>query len=471
MPATTADAYRLLHEGAVALAQVSHHGIAVDVPYLDAALADLGGKIAAAEGRLRSGKVWRLWRRRFGDKANLGSRSQLAAVLYEDLGLPVLVRTERGQPAADEEALAKTGHPFARRYLQAEKWKKARSTFLGGLRGQVVGGRFHPQFNLHSARTFRSSSGADKDDDRAGKDFNFQNIPIRNPELGPLIRRCFVPRKGRLLLEVDYSQLEVRIAACYNRDPNLVAYVSDETKCMHRDSACELFLLRPEQVDKRTTRDWAKNRWVFPQFYGSVYFQCAPHIWEAVLDENNKLPGTETSVKEHLAGKGVTELGDCDPKAPARPGTFVALCKQAEDQMWGERFKVYARWKRDWFDAYRRTGRFTTHTGFTVEGVYRRNEVINAPVQGSAFHCLLWSLTKVHRWLRKHKMASLVVGQIHDSMLLDVTEGELEDVMHCCKEVMTVLLPKAWDWVTVPLKIEADVAATSWADKQPVKGF
>jgi len=250
----------------------------------------------------------------------------------------------------------------------------------------------------------------------------------------------------------------------------MLKYIKDPTTDMHRDQAMVLFSLTKDQVDKKTTRDWSKNRFVFPQFYGSVYFQCAPNIWEAVIDETNKLPGTEITVKEHLKSKGISKLGDCDPKGKPLPGTFVYQVKLAEDDLWQNRFKVYARWKQDFWQDYLRDGGFSLYTGFRINGIYRKNEVTNYPVQGAAFHCLLWCLIRLQKWLKRHKMKTLIIGQIHDSMVLDIYPPELKDILAKVKKIMTEELLNHWKWIIVPLEVEAELAPinASWYEKKKV---
>lgn len=91
-------------------------------------------------------------------------------------------------------------------------------------------------------------------------------------------------------------------------------------------------------------------------------------------------------------------------------------------------------------------------TGFKVSGVLAKNQVINYPVQGSAFHCLLWSLIQMVKRLKDWR--SKVIGEIHDSMLLDVHPDEISDVIALAQQICTVDLLKTWSWITVPLRIE-----------------
>ena len=109
-------------------------------------------------------------------------------------------------------------------------------------------------------------------------------------------------------------------------------------------------------------------------------------------------------------------------------------------------------------------------TGFRVDGIYGRNDVINYPVQGAAFHCLLWCLIQLQRWLNAAGMKSLIVGQIHDSIVLDVTDDEAKEVLAKAHEIMTEDLPKHYSWIIVPMEVEAEMTPLggSWFTKEKV---
>ncbi len=89
-----------------------------------------------------------------------------------------------------------------------------------------------------------------------------------------------------------------------------------------------------------------------------------------------------------------------------------------------------------------RTGRFKYKTGFIVEGYYKKNQVVNYPIQGAATHCLLWTIIRVQKWIKKHKMKSLLVNETHDDVLADVPKKELTDVVAKFKQTVEVDLPK-----------------------------
>lgn len=302
---------------------------------------------------------------------------------------------------------------------------------------------------------------------------NLHNIPIRNKEMGDLIRPCFIPRKGRRLVERDFSGIEVRVSACYNKDPNLIRYIEDKTTDMHRDEASVLFIVPQKELEahkdhyKKSLRDAAKNMWVFPQFYGSVWFQCAPPIWEA-MEQRKFTLHDGTPLRKHLRRHGVTELGNCDiKKGDPEPGTFAHHLVQAEKKLWNKRFPVYTQWKKDFYNQYLERGYFDLRTGFRCTGHFRRNQVINFPVQGAAFHCLLWTLIEIQKELRKRKMRSMLVSQIHDSMIADVVEDELQEFLDLTQEIAERRLAKAWKWINIPIETEVDVTPIdgSWVTK------
>ena len=457
MKPTTLDAYSLLHRGTLALSQVEANGIRIDVDYLTEARSRTQRKVLELEEELRQSDAWKLWRKRFGAKANLRSRSQLGDVLFKDLKFTSTKQTKGGKPKVDEDVLGSIDFPFVQSYLRMEKLKKADATFLSGIEQETVNGFLHAMFDLNTARTFRSSSSRP----------NFQNFPIRDPELGKLIRRCFVPRPGRVLVEIDYGSIEVRVAACYHKDPVMLEYIHDTSKDMHRDMASQIYCCEPGQVSKKM-RYAAKNQFVFPQFYGSYWAQCAPALWDFIakfsLAVDDKIP-----VKRWLRDHGIKRLGEVPNHGDPCKGTFYRHVQEVERDFWGRRFRVYDQWKKDWYSAYLRDGGFTSLTGFRIDGMMSRNDVINYGIQGSAFHCLLWSLIRLQREIRRRKMKTKIVGQIHDSLLADVPEDELDDWLALAKEVMTEEIRREWGWIIVPLTIEAEVGRRSWHDKKPVE--
>ena len=369
------EAYQLLHEGSIALAQVEHNGIRVDTNYLDQTMRRMDHRIDRIKSRMDSSEVASIWRNHYKGRTNLGSNVQLGYVLFEKMGFdcPELTATKRFK--TDEKTLGTVNHPFVKDYLKVRKLEKSRNTFLEGIKREVVDGFIHPVFNLHIVKTFRSSSDSP----------NFQNIPIRDPAVAKLIRQAFIARPGCRLVELDYSGIEVSIAACYHKDPRMLEYLEDETKDMHRDMAMECFKLPPEEMETdgsfedskriKAIRHAGKNGFVFPQFYGDWFVDCARHLWNTI-DDTNLHFRDGTSIFTHLEDHGITSLGDIDGGKPTAH-SFLAHIQKVEKDFWENRFRVYNKWRRSWVKRYMERGWMLTKTGFICQGHLKRNEIIN----------------------------------------------------------------------------------------------
>lgn len=445
----------LFLEGVKALATVEANGIRVDVDYYKSIQRKLIRQTEELDNQITESKAGQLWASHFGNKMNLNSRTQLATVLFDLLGHDSKLKTKGGKDSASEEAIKLIDDPVVKLFIESQKLKKTASTYIQNmLEHTTPKGFLHPSFHLHLTTSFRSSCS----------DPNFQNIPIRDKEVGEIVRSGIIPREGHCLVEVDYSAIEVRVAACYHKDPTMIEYIEDETKDMHADMAAECYMLPKSEITKEI-RYYGKNCFVFPQFYGSVYQQCAPALWEALPLKTK----SGKTIKEHLKTKGINKLGSCTfDKEPAR-GTFEEHLRKVSNHFWQERFPVYNAWKKTWYENYLKSGRFDSVTGFSYWGIFKRNEVINYPIQGSAFHCLLYSLILLQKRIQKAGLKTKIVGQIHDSIVADVPENEVSQYAEIAKEIMTQTLLKKWPWIIVPLEIEAEVAPVnqSWFRKVP----
>lgn len=451
-----ADAAELFRRGTLTLARMQHFGIRVDVGYLTAETARLTAEIDDTETRMRGDRTYKQLVRLFGDRANIQSRDQLGKLLFSHMGLEPAGATATGRARADKAALDGIDLPYVKDFLRTQKLKKARDTYLKGLLREQHDGIVHPTTNLHTAATFRSSMS----------DPNLQNVPVRDKEIMQIVRRAFVPRPGNRLVEVDFGALEFCGAGCVWRDRNMVEYASDPKKDIHRDQAAAVYLLPTEEVTKEA-RYAAKNKFVFPTIYGSYYVNCAKNLWAAISELKIKTV-SGVPLKKWLKTKGVTELGACDPKQKPKPGTFEAVVKAAEDGFY-HTFPEFAKAKDRFWQRYCELGWFPLVTGFSCRGVFSRNFVLNAVIQGPMFHCLLWSLCEQDRAMRKAKMGSRLVVQIHDCGLGDVPEREAQDYLHLAKDVMTERIRREWDWILTPFKVEVDVTPEggTWADKEP----
>lgn len=453
-------AYKLLHDGTLTLAEVEANGIRIDVPYLDRAIAKTERKYKSLRERMKTSKIMKTWQNRFRSKTNPNSREQLGKILFEDLGFKKPELTEGKRYKTNKETLNKIKHPFVRLFLRAEKTKKGLD-FIRNIRRQTINGYLHPTFSLNIARTYRSSS----------QDPNFQNMPVRDKWMKKLVRRCIVARKRHRIVELDYKQVEVFNACYYHQDRNMIKFLTDKTKDMHRESAMECYMLTEKEMgDKhgemtKKLRYNAKNKFVFPQFYGSWWMDCAKALWDASKDCTT---ADGTPLRDHLRKRGIKRLGDQDRENPdPQPGTFEHHIQKVEINFWRKKFPTYAKWKKKFYSAYLKKAWVKSKNGFFFQGYMKRNDVINYPVQGPAFHCLLWSLIQLQRELRKRGMKALVIGQVHDSIIADVPKREVREFIRLATEIMTVRIQKHWKWITLPLEVEIEVSPVggSWVDK------
>jgi len=200
----TDQAYQLLHDGALALCRAELYGMRVDVEYCEKKQKHLTRQINRLRNRFLDSPLGRKWRKLYGGKINLNSDQQLAKILYDVMGITPPKHTESGAGSVDTEALENIGLPELTEFLRIRRLQKVRDTYLGAFVREQVGGYLHPFFNLHLARTYRSSSDSP----------NFQNIPKRDKEAMEICRRALLPHPGHQLGMIDFSGIEVCISAC-----------------------------------------------------------------------------------------------------------------------------------------------------------------------------------------------------------------------------------------------------------------
>ncbi len=265
-----------------------------------------------------------------------------------------------------------------------------------------------------------------------------------------------MPHPGCMLVEADFSALEVMISACYHKDPVMLKYLKDKNADMHSDMAKQIFMLdsldrtQPAHDKLRTA---TKNGFVFPQFYGDYYGNNAMSLAEwaglpqsAWSEKKGVILPDGNHISDHFRNKGIKSFQK-----------FIDHMEQVEADFWGNRFKVYNSWRRVWVDKYRKNGYLKMHTGFTCSGVMKRNEIINYPVQGSGFHCLLFTFIALDKLMREEGWRSSLVGQIHDSIVMNIYPDEFEHIKESALKIVREDLPKAWPWIIVPLEIDLDV--------------
>jgi len=428
--ATTLDAYNLLHQGSLVMAEMELNGIRIDTKYIINIQKKIQKRIDDLTEELKQDKIYKLWKKVYGDKVKMSSREQLANILFGKMKIPCETKTKsESRYAADEETLEDTGLPFAKKYLQCEKLKTARTRYLANILRETVDGYLHPNFSLNTVRSYRGSSDHP----------NFQNMPMRDPLIKKLVRRSFIARKGHRIVDKDFKGSEVNAASWYHKDPVMLKYIAEDPGRMHTDAAKQIYKLSSKEMTP-DIRHCGKNMFVFPQFYGDWWLSCSKALWRAINIQNLKT-AEGMPLKKWLSKK---EIPDFD--------TFAEHVKDVEEDFWYNKFKVYQKWKDDWWDNYQKNGFFQMFSGFMVSGYIDRKKCINYPIQGTAFHCLLWCLIEIQRLLRKYKMKTKLIGQIHDDAVSDVPENELEDYIELATEVITKRLPKHWPWIITPMR-------------------
>lgn len=457
---------QLFMRGQQVLSEVSANGFRLDRNAAEIDASKLESEIRELDIRLQTDPHVRTWKDHYGDQFNLDSIKQLSWLMYDHLKLnradfqDILDDEEDcgDAGATSKDVLARTGLSFVPDLLLRRGKSKMCNTYLRGLIREADDfGIIHPSYSLLTTISYRSSAQMP----------NSQNMPIRDKEKGFVIRNKILPRDGRCIGEVDLSGAEVRVGTCYHKDANMIKYINDPSTDMHRDSAGDLFFLPPVAVPK-ALRQACKGDWVFAQFYGSMYKQCAPRLWRGV---DGIVLADGTSIKDWLANHGITERGVCNIKARPLPNTFEAHTESVERKFWGRRFAGYANWKTKFYDDYCDRGYFDSLTGFRYSGFMRKNEAVNYPIQGSSFHVLLWCLCELQDEITWRGLGTLIIGQIHDSILMDMVPSEVPLIVELADDIIVNRTRKNFPWLCVPLAYEAEIAPVdqSWYYKKPYK--
>lgn len=441
----------LFIEGSLALADVQINGINMDTEYYDNTHIELSKQIKELGDKLLELPECKQFEKQFGHVPNLGSSQDLSTIFYDILKLTPTKTTTSGKNSVDAEAVSKLDSALAKSITKLSVLKKVDSTYIVQFMKEIdEDGRLHPFYDLGTVKTYRGSSNSP----------NFQNIPVRNKEAKKYSRSGIIPTKGFKILDFDYSAIEVRMGACYTKDPVLLKYIKDEKTDMHRDTAMDIFKLPANKVTK-DLRFYTKNGFVFPEWYGSYYKNCAKNIWSACAYLKT---GDDITVFEHLQDVGVIR------RKQFALDEFSDHVKKVETAYW-KKFKVFKQWQDEQYTLYEKTGIIELLSGFRCRGYSGRNEIVNYRFQGSAFHCLLWSLTQINAELHERKMNTKIIGQIHDCCLLDVDPNEEKEIKILCTEIATKRIREYFEWIIVPLAIEWEETEIdkSWYSKKEIR--
>lgn len=407
-----------------ALCRMSRTGLQVDMKALKEMQGELESEIEETDAKIRCSTLVKDFIRKRGREFSYDSNKQLQDFLFSYLKLRTVKKTAGGGASVDAAVLDSfvgtskfNGElsSFCELLLSIKKRKQMVNTYLSGYaRLADSNGVLHPEYNLHIARTYRSSASNP----------NSQNIPHRDP-FQVRVRKVFIPRIGDWLLEADYSGAEVRVLAIYSKDRRLIQQIL-EGYDMHRAWAAKIFQKREEDVTAEQRTD-AKTYWVFPILYGAWWKNCMRGFPEVRMPQN--------------------------------------FWSGLDLEMRAEFPQVFA-WQDGVFEEYQRTGYVQTFLGFRRRAPIDRKEVINMPIQATAFHLLLDAVRKIDAELLKRKMKSRMIAQIHDSILSDVVESELDDVVELIERNMTDI---RWSWAgKVPMEVEFEIGR-NWLEMKSLE--
>ncbi len=463
MKPATKDAFRLFHEGVQSLADIEITGLPVSLDRLRESSLEIKKEIRQLETAMRSTEVYGLLRNRFKKSTSYGSRDQLSWVTYDHYKIAGSERSDNGKYKLDNQIVSEMQEnpdtpeelsEYLTLFSRVQKLQKLQSTYIDGLARETVNGRVHGFLGLSSARTYRGNADSP----------NLNNLPTRDAVASKYIKGAVVPRPGYHIVEIDYSGLEVSVAAFYHKDPTMIRIITQQLD-PHTDFSEKAYFINKEWREKN--KDLAKKlryqakTGVFAMQYGDVYYSVAKNLWKMT-----KYP----EVRELLASRGITKLGvHYDGKKPVideSPGTFVSHMKTVDNHYWNVLHPVYDQWRKDFWEEYQRKGYYYNYTGFRFHGVFKRNEVINAPVQSVGFHILLDAIIQINKEIKKRGMKSRVVLEIHDSAVSEVAEDELEEFIQMSKEIMIDYMKNKYDWMLFPLRVEVEHSEISWHDKR-----
>ncbi|MBK9524464.1 MAG: DNA polymerase I [Bacteroidetes bacterium] len=375
------------------LAEMEAEGIKIDIKALRDFSAVLAGDIATTEAEIQG---------MAGTKFNVSSPKQVGEILFDVLKIVEKpAKTKTGQYSTAEDVLSKleNKHPMVRRILDYRELVKLKNTYVDVLPDLVnpVTGRIHTSYNQVVAVTGRLSSDNP----------NLQNIPIRT-ERGREIRKAFIPRNEEFtLLSADYSQIELRIIAELSGDPGMLeAFRSGED--IHAATASKVYNVPIKEVSGDMRRNAKMVN--FGIIYGISAFGLADRL-------NISRTEAKSIIDNYfMQYSAVKEYMDMSIENARKKG-FV-------ETILGRR-----RYLRD-----------INSANATVRGFAERN-AINAPIQGSAADMIKIAMIRIHHEMKKQKMKSKMLLQVHDELVFDAHHSELENLKSLVENHMKNALP------------------------------
>ena len=361
-------------------------GVLVDRRMLQTQSGELAKKMAKLEAKAHE---------LAGGPFNLGSPKQLQQILFEKQELPVIRKTPKGQPSTAEDVLVELANDYELPavIIEYRSVSKLKSTYTDKLPLQINErtGRIHTSYHQAVAATGRLSS----------TDPNLQNIPIRTEE-GRRIRQAFVAPEGRVLLAADYSQIELRIMAHLSADKGLLRAFEKEQD-VHRATAAEVFEMALDEVtDDQRRSAKAIN---FGLMYGMSAFGLAKQLG---ISRGEAQEYTDLYFDRY---PGVKQYMD-DIRTRASEMGYVETVFRRRLYL----PEINAR------NAQRRQ--------------YAERSAINAPMQGTAADIIKRAMISVHGWLQDEQPGARMIMQVHDELVFEVADGEVDAVTAKVTELM-----------------------------------
>lgn len=389
------------------LGRMEAAGFAVDRRVLDSLSAEFGAQIQSLEQ-----SIYELT----GQVFNINSPKQLGKVLYEDLGLPTGRRSATRQYSTNIEEMERLRplHPVIDAIIRYRQISKLRSTFVDGLSAYIgPDSRIHAHFNQNLTATGRLSSS----------DPNLQNIPIRQAE-GREIRRAFVARPGYVLIDADYSQIELRLLAHLSGDERMIGAFADNLD-IHRMTAATLFGVPADAVTDDMRR--AAKTVNFSIVYGVSDFGLAQDLSVSIQAARDYIEGYDSQfpmVRRYMAG----------------------LIEQARSSGYVE--TLFGR--RRYIPELQAKNRNVRSFG--------ERAAMNAPVQGTAADVMRMAMVRVSEALERAGLESRIISQVHDELIVEAPAAEAERAAAILKQGMESAVS-----LSVPLAVSLSVAG-NWFD-------
>lgn len=362
------------------LARMEAAGILVDRPYLEEMAAEMRSELTELEHSIHE---------LAGEPFNVNSTDQLATILFDKLGLPVIKKTRGGKPSTDASVLEKLDHPMVQRLLRYREVEKLRGTYVDGYLPLIADdGRIHTTFNQMAAATGRLSS----------EEPNLQNIPVRS-ETGRTIRRAFIAPEGATFVVADYSQIELRVMAHLSKDPGLVESFRQGLD-IHTATGARVFGVTPDLVSGEMRRMAKVIN--FGLLYGMESFGLAQRLGSSRDEAKAHMEAYFSQfpdVKEFLDGV----VGD------ARRSGYTST-------LFGRR-RYLPELKSDQYQI-RQMG---------------ERMALNAPIQGTAADIIKKAMIDLEP--RLGDRARLLL-QIHDELVVECPLSAIDDVQAAMREVM-----------------------------------